>query len=264
MMQARRTLVVTPTIVDGCATLPIMRWAMLGIAWVCSFGCRVVNESHCANLEGDSTCRVRDEARPFCSACTAEHDGCVDTPVVEPECSFDGSSSTSTGATASTSSTTTLSTSGSDASSSSSAGVEPSSTSEPLPDVGTPTCGDGIAEGEEVCDGDDLAGISCETLDLTGGTLACNPDCASFDTTGCRGVAVCGNGVAEGNERCDGDDLAGATCASQPDYAAGELACNTDCELDGSACDACLEPLIPCEDDDQCCSENCGGLGVCA
>src|SRR5688500_10312567 len=174
MMQAGRTLVVTPTIVGRCATLLIMRWETLGLALVCTLGCRVVNENHCANLDGDSTCRVRDETRPFCSACTAEHDGCVEAAVAEPECSFDGSSSTST--TAPMSSTSTVSTSGSDTSSSSSTGAESSSSSEPIPDVGTPTCGDGITEGEEVCDGEDLAGISCETLDLSGGTLACNPD----------------------------------------------------------------------------------------
>ena len=233
----------------------------LGIALMFTLGCSVVNEDHCANLDGDETCRVRGEARPYCSACTAEHDGCVDTPVADPECTVAGSSSTSTSTNASTSSTSTV-TSGSDTSSSSSTAAE-SSTGEPIPDVGAPTCGDGIAEGEERCDGEDLAGISCETLDLAGGTLACNPDCASFDTTGCRGVAVCGNGVAEGNERCDGDDLADATCANQRDYASGEIACSEDCELDVSACEACLEPLALCEDDDACCSEDCSDLGVC-
>ena len=57
-----------------------------GIALMFTLGCSVVNEDHCANLDGDETCRVRGEARPYCSACTAEHDGCVDTPVADPEC----------------------------------------------------------------------------------------------------------------------------------------------------------------------------------
>ena len=43
----------------------------------------------------------------------------------------------------------------------------------------------------------------------------------------------------------------------------GEIACSEDCELDVSACEACLEPLALCEDDDACCSEDCSDLGVC-
>jgi hypothetical protein len=243
----------------------------IGIGLACALGCRLVNESHCANLAGDETCRERDEARRWCSACTADHDGCVDEPVVESECLVDAMATTdvptSTGTTAS--STTVPATSStnehppattSDGGSSDETGFETTAASTGTPG---PTCGDGIAQAPETCDGDDLGGISCETLGLMGGTLACNPDCATFDTAGCRGVAVCGNGVVEGNERCDGDDLGGASCAALAEFSEGELACDDGCELDTSGCQPCVPLLGACDDDDACCSRNCTPLGTC-
>lgn len=52
-----------------------------------------------------------------------------------------------------------------------------------LPDL---NCGDGIVNGDEACDGADLANQTCETLNLgfVGGVLACGPAC-SFDASGC-------------------------------------------------------------------------------
>jgi hypothetical protein len=48
-------------------------------------------------------------------------------------------------------------------------------------------CGDGIAEGNETCDGSDLADASCADLDgFVSGTLACAADCSAFDTTACE------------------------------------------------------------------------------
>ncbi len=43
----------------------------------------------------------------------------------------------------------------------------------PAPEAGDPVCGDGVAEGTEACDGDDLAGTSCEALGLSGDGAAC-------------------------------------------------------------------------------------------
>lgn len=48
---------------------------------------------------------------------------------------------------------------------------------------------------------------------------------------------VCGNGVADGGEGCDGADLRGATCASLG-YAGGVLACTAQCTQDVSGCTA--------------------------
>ncbi|MBZ9569722.1 PKD domain-containing protein, partial [Patescibacteria group bacterium] len=47
-----------------------------------------------------------------------------------------------------------------------------------------PSCGNGIREAGEDCDGADLGGESCITLGFVGGVLACNPGC-TFDTSGC-------------------------------------------------------------------------------
>ena len=45
-------------------------------------------------------------------------------------------------------------------------------------------CGNGIREGDEQCDGDDLGGQTCSGLGYYGGTLSCKADC-TFDTSGC-------------------------------------------------------------------------------
>ena len=67
---------------------------------------------------------------------------------------------------------------------------------------------------------------------------------------------VCGNGVVETGELCDGADFAGMTCASygQPE---GELACTDQCTMDLSGCrelDVCGDGIRDageaCEDDD--------------
>jgi hypothetical protein len=59
----------------------------------------------------------------------------------------------------------------------------------------------------------------------------------SFDTGGISGGSadVCGNGVKEGDEACDGADLGAESCESLG-LSAGELGCNDSCELDTSSC----------------------------
>lgn len=47
--------------------------------------------------------------------------------------------------------------------------------------------------------------------------------------------AVCGNGIAETGEQCDGSNLAGATCVSRG-YTGGSLSCNTNCTFNTSSC----------------------------
>ncbi|HUW71871.1 MAG TPA: hypothetical protein VMV66_01605 [Candidatus Humimicrobiaceae bacterium] len=46
-------------------------------------------------------------------------------------------------------------------------------------------CGDGIAHGAEVCDGNDLKGQACQDFGFSEGTLACNLTCDAFDTSAC-------------------------------------------------------------------------------
>lgn len=50
------------------------------------------------------------------------------------------------------------------------------------------------------------------------------------------GAAVCGDGVINGTEECDGETLGSATCSSVDDFTGGALACAADCTFDTSAC----------------------------
>jgi len=75
-------------------------------------------------------------------------------------------------------------------------------------------CGNGVKEGNEVCDGSDLVGNSCASRGYISGTLRCSLGCLSFDTSGCTGGA---GGCAEnccGNHKCEelnGEDFASCT-----------------------------------------------------
>lgn len=46
----------------------------------------------------------------------------------------------------------------------------------------------------------------------------------------------CGNGVIEGDESCDGDDLGAMECSDVGDFVGGTLSCDDACEFDTSAC----------------------------
>ena len=48
-------------------------------------------------------------------------------------------------------------------------------------------------------------------------------------------ITVCGNGVIESGEQCDGSDLAGQTCVSRG-YVGGTLSCKADCTFNTSDC----------------------------
>ena len=49
-------------------------------------------------------------------------------------------------------------------------------------------CGDGIVEGDEACDGNNLDHETCESRGYSGGgTLRCLADCSGFDESGCEG-----------------------------------------------------------------------------
>ena len=101
-------------------------------------------------------------------------------------------------------------------------------------------CGDGTVDvaHQEVCDGTNLNGKTCETLGYYGaGTLACGPDCRSFDEAGCEAEGFCGDDLAQVSEGevCDGSDLDGQTCLTLG-YHGGALACDEGCALDPADC----------------------------
>jgi len=98
------------------------------------------------------------------------------------------------------------------------------------------TCGDDMVDGDEECDGTDLAGEDCMMQGFDGGMLACGDDC-TLDTSMCF-MMDCGNDTIEGKEQCDGDDLGGETCATQG-FIDGTLTCAKNCMLDTSGCNSC-------------------------
>ncbi len=102
--------------------------------------------------------------------------------------------------------------------------------------VGPPpeTCGDGIVQPGEQCDGDDLAGQTCQSMGLAPGMLACNGSCG-FDLSGCGQPTSCGNGVRDFGEECDGSDFGGQSCQDFG-FDGGTLACLADCRMDTSGC----------------------------
>src|SRR5688500_8887599 len=69
-------------------------------------------------------------------------------------------------------------------------------------------CGDGQRGTDEACDGDDLGGLTCTSLGLAGGTLACTASC----TMNIQGCAFCGNNRRDPSEGCDGTDVLGLDC----------------------------------------------------
>ncbi|MDY0000478.1 MAG: hypothetical protein RBU30_04200, partial [Polyangia bacterium] len=100
----------------------------------------------------------------------------------------------------------------------------------------TVQCGNGVAQGAEVCDGADYKGETCESQGFITGSLACSVTCDALVTTGCSGTPVCGNGVIEGLETCDGSsNLGGQTCTSLG-YSGGTLGCGLGCSLTTFGC----------------------------
>ena len=51
------------------------------------------------------------------------------------------------------------------------------------------------------------------------------------------GESVCGDGVVEGDEECDGTDLFEATCEDGDLYGGGQVGCSMDCSLDFAECE---------------------------
>ena len=107
------------------------------------------------------------------------------------------------------------------------------------------TCGNGIVEVGEQCDGAAL-GVSgntnCHDLGYDAGTLSCRADC-TFDVSNCSEVTTCGNGVIDGpKEVCDGSHLNSKTCALLG-FAGGTLACDsmTCTQFDTSGCTPATE-----------------------
>ncbi len=108
------------------------------------------------------------------------------------------------------------------------------------------TCGNGIKEGPEVCDGDTIA---CTTLDpqkYQSGTAFCNQSCTAYAVEGCVEIepSECGNGVREGLEICDGG-LTNCVDIDPLAFSGGKAYCKDDCT--GWDTSTCTEAPAECE-----------------
>ena len=99
------------------------------------------------------------------------------------------------------------------------------------------SCGNGVLEPPlEECDASNLNGADCTTFGYSEGWLQCDHLC-KYDTSDCSGTGEnCGNGIQEGQEECDGDDLDGYDCYMMGFMGGGTLACDEYCLFDTSGC----------------------------
>jgi hypothetical protein len=88
-----------------------------------------------------------------------------------------------------------------------------------------PTCGNGVLDPGEQCDGINLNGATCASQGYVKGTLSCSSSC-TFSTAQCSN---CGNNVINAGEFCDGTALGSGTCTQQGCTGGGSLACNATC-----------------------------------
>jgi hypothetical protein len=104
-------------------------------------------------------------------------------------------------------------------------------------------CGNGVLEPGESCDGADVRGLTCTTLDpfFTAGALSCATNC-TLDTNHCV-HGTCGNGVIDPGEDCEPSIFDGnqTPCSSllpaETDNALVQCTATT-CRYDFSNCDA--------------------------
>src|SRR5690606_12501947 len=75
----------------------------------------------------------------------------------------------------------------------------------PPDDSSNAVCGNGVVEGDEVCDGG-VGAMTCADLDpaLDSGTLACSSTC-ELDTTNCSHTPVPTPGTLTNGPACDGE-----------------------------------------------------------
>ncbi len=97
----------------------------------------------------------------------------------------------------------------------------------------TETCGNGVLEDWEQCDGELYGDLTCESLGHLGGELTCSSNCTVLQGS----CDNCGDGVLGGGEACDGEDFGGLSCGDLLPLAQGTLACDGSCEIIVDSCE---------------------------
>ncbi|MCA9708216.1 MAG: hypothetical protein KDK70_20355 [Myxococcales bacterium] len=83
-------------------------------------------------------------------------------------------------------------------------------------------CGNEVIDIAEDCEGGVVPeGVTCQSLGYQAGWITCGDDCL-YDVSEC---SICGDGIQQGPEDCDGIDFGGQTCASIG-FDGGNLGCN--------------------------------------
>ncbi|MFH1802615.1 MAG: hypothetical protein ABH864_04135 [archaeon] len=147
-------------------------------------------------------------------------------------------------------------------------------------------CGDGVAEGEEACDGSDLRDKNCTTIagGFVGGNLLCSASSCTYNTGSCISeqeppfVPVCNDSMVNGSEVCDCGldgvcttaELDGESCGTIEGYYDGTLGCMSDClHFNVSLCSSEGGPGVPdgsgdpCTEDSNCTSGEVCEEGIC-
>ncbi len=100
-------------------------------------------------------------------------------------------------------------------------------------------CGDNTIQSAylEDCEGTDLGGQSCTTMDYYGGVLLCSDQCR-FDLAPCEAFGRCGDALIQREflEVCDGANLDGVTCRTLG-LGTGTIECSQDCLSAIPACE---------------------------
>lgn len=126
-----------------------------------------------------------------------------------------------------------------------------------------PICGNGQIERDEVCDGTNLGGKTCQNLDLgfVSGDLKCSPDCKSFDTSWCVSGGggggdgyTCPDGICDEGENCPEDALSGC-----PDTECYTPTCTNGCGSEPvskfNSDESCIYPAY-CDGNGHCCGDS--------
>jgi hypothetical protein len=116
-----------------------------------------------------------------------------------------------------------------------------------------PTCGDGVIDAGETCDGMVLGGATCAAFGYVSGSLSCSPMCQLVSTA----CYTCGDGTITGAEVCDGMNLGGQSCVGFG-HDGGTLLCNGNClGVNETACSDCGDSVV--EGTEQCDLANLNG-----